>query len=815
MANMLHPFDPSVNKPRPNADGSVSTELTRTVQIGGQWVNVPSLWWGAGSDVKDFGQMSDDQLAEFAGRYEAQTGQKFPRFPDLPTAELAAQGRSKAGGGESGGITSQPISPRRVFTIQSPDGRKIKIEAADQDTALRGAQEWAAANPGSQAPSGPAAEPPAGAKPGSKAYADWAMSRVKAGLPIPKVTDRPLDFGADTSIVGDINAGYTAALDAVPILGPKLKEGVMAAKGALYGVSPDQIAAEAAANERANPEAAMVGSVAGTVVPLLAAGGTTLGGRLLGNVGTFGQRLGMSAASGGVISAADTAARGGDAGETVRSLMAGGALGGLVPVLGAGIKAGTKAAAPLIDTFTNPVKEAGRRVASAFNRDVAGNPASVMNAADEAVAAANNIPLANVDRGGETVRALARSVANQSPESRAMLDKLASDRFSGQAGRAANFVKRIAGGNVDDLAYQQGLQDAARLSNAPRYRAAFDAPQAKAVWTQDLQELMQSVDFMKAVRGAEKRGTNRAAIAGFRAVKNPFTFTAGGKATFRVMPDGSRALPSLEFWNQVKINLDDMIGAAQRKGENALASELVQMKQKLVGSLDAAVPQYKAARAGAAAFFGAEDALDAGKMFANATRQLPEAKQAFAALNAAEQKAFRVGYASELVDKIKDARFRANVIDQAFGSPAKREMFETVFGKVDADKLEAYVRAEDLADKLRGALGNSTTARQLAEMGLGGIAGYGFSGGDLKAAFTGAVAAPAARYMAKRADAKVMEEIAKLLTSGDPAAIQKVIANASLSPKWLDSLRALERVAPNAAVPLAATREQPALAMAR
>jgi hypothetical protein len=34
-----------------------------------------------------------------------------------------------------------------VFTIQAPDGRKIKIEAADQATALRGAQEWARANP--------------------------------------------------------------------------------------------------------------------------------------------------------------------------------------------------------------------------------------------------------------------------------------------------------------------------------------------------------------------------------------------------------------------------------------------------------------------------------------------------------------------------------------------------------------------------------------------------------------------------------------------------------------------------------------------
>ncbi len=34
-----------------------------------------------------------------------------------------------------------------VFTIQAPDGRKIKIEAADEATAMRGAQEWSKANP--------------------------------------------------------------------------------------------------------------------------------------------------------------------------------------------------------------------------------------------------------------------------------------------------------------------------------------------------------------------------------------------------------------------------------------------------------------------------------------------------------------------------------------------------------------------------------------------------------------------------------------------------------------------------------------------
>lgn len=50
----LHPFDPAINKPRQNPDGTVSTEVTRTVQIGGQWTNVPSIWWSDDNNPRDF-----------------------------------------------------------------------------------------------------------------------------------------------------------------------------------------------------------------------------------------------------------------------------------------------------------------------------------------------------------------------------------------------------------------------------------------------------------------------------------------------------------------------------------------------------------------------------------------------------------------------------------------------------------------------------------------------------------------------------------------------------------------------------------------
>lgn len=111
-SDALAPFKPGWNTPRQNADGSISTEVTRTVQLpDGSWSNVPSLWWGRGSDVKDFGSMGDDQLGSFAQRYEQRSGQQFPRYSSIPQAEAAAVSRSNNGGGTADPFSGDPLTP--------------------------------------------------------------------------------------------------------------------------------------------------------------------------------------------------------------------------------------------------------------------------------------------------------------------------------------------------------------------------------------------------------------------------------------------------------------------------------------------------------------------------------------------------------------------------------------------------------------------------------------------------------------------------------------------------------------------------------
>jgi hypothetical protein len=685
-----------------------------------------------------------------------------------------------------------------VYTIGLPDGRKLKIEAGDEATAIRGAEEWFAGQ-------GQSSEYEQALASASQ-MSQFAPGQDTAAPPLP--SQQP----ARPDLMGSTAATLGGMVNAIPVIGP-MAQGIsdnLVGLGAQLTGGDYNEAREAAIARReglaaANPVANVAGNLAGGIGSFGALGATQQGAQAIGMTGPLAQRMVNSGLSTTGLLTTDNMVRGMKPTDALAEAVMPGSISAVIPGLGAVVRGGAQAVGervgPMLNSIRNPSEEAARRVGVAVNRDIAANPQSMMNAADEAVARQTGMPLINVDRGGETTRALARSVANQSPEARAIIDRTVEDRFSAQAPRAVTFIQRLVGGNADDLALQARMKTAARAANDPAYKAAYNAPQARAIWTPEIRNLMQAQPFRTAIQQAESTARNSAAVTGGKAVVNPFVFAADGSVTLRTMPDGSRALPNLEFWDIVQRNLRNQADVASRKGDNLLASQIGDMRRQLNTVLDTAVPQFGAARAGAAAFFGADDALEAGKMFAKQPRQVPEARQAFNALNDAEKKAFGVGYASELIDKITAARDRQNIIQQMFGSPAAREMNALVFGPAKANQLEAFVRVEDLADQLRGAMGNSTTARQLMELGIGagvgGMGGLGLSGGDWQTAFQGAAlgtAGAGARIIGQRVDAKVMEEVARLLTSDSPQALQKAVYNAAMSPKWMLALEQMSEI---------------------
>ncbi|TPN58633.1 hypothetical protein FJ976_01615 [Mesorhizobium sp. B1-1-9] len=713
---------------------------------------------------------------------------KYPKSPDLAriksnVAKMASQNAPVEdidGYIASEGVTVDDVRNFKAtsrFQFDTPQG-KFEVEAPDQESAIGALKGMQAPQPDKapiQSPPGPEAQQP------QQTYG------------------------------GALNTWLDNAISGIPIVGPAIKKGSdylgTEAIGAVTGQDPAQMRADIEQRreqrDQTYPASSFSGKLGGSVAATGALGATVGGAQALGVTGeSILGRILASGASNAAISGADTSARGGSPSEILGSMETGAGIGGAIPIVGAGLNAGLSAisdrVAPFVGSLISPAKEAERRVGSAIARDQAANPRNLVGPGDEAMAQQAGVPLLNADRGGETTRALARSVGNQSPEARATIENAANDRFGGQGSRAASFIRQLSGGSADDLAYQQAIRDSARAANKPAYNRAYAAPAAQNMWNSDFEQLMQAPAMQQAATGATTRGANRAAVEGFQPVRNPFQTTPDGKLTLRTNPDGSTALPTLQFWDQTKRNLDSMVGKAERSGDNTYAGDLKSLRGALVKMTDAAVPEYKTARQGAAAYFGAEDALDAGRKFVNSQRSIPEAQAAFAKFSPAEKQAFQTGFASELIDKINSVGDRSNVITQVFKSPAARSQIDLVFGPQKAKQIEAYIRVEDLADKLRGAMGNSTTARQLVEMGIGAGAGYTFGGQDWKGATGGALLAAGARYGSKQIDQRVMQQVAKMLVSDNPKVIEAAVKQATASPTFM---RALENLSDVLAVP--------------
>lgn len=611
------------------------------------------------------------------------------------------------------------------------------------------------------------------------------------------------------SASGKAGAFGTGYIGDIPIVGPALMGGVKRAAAGLsslidgedYATNLEQGQRIVQAAQEENPISRTAGTVAGNLATFAAGGSTALGARALGITGrNLGTRAVASGLSNAAISASDTAVRGGEAADVINSGLIGGGVGAGIPIVGAGIRAGLTAAgnaiAPTVNAALRPVEEAARRVGVAVGRDrAAGN---ILTQTDEAVARSTGVPLLNVDRGGETTRALARSVSNQAPEARQAIIKAADDRFANQGQRAVDVIRRVAGGSADDIAYQDAIRASARRANKPAYDAAYKSPQAQQMFSPRIQQLMQSPSFRSAIDEVPRRSADRGAVEGFKEIASPFVKNSQGAYVLKRTADGKLVSPNLEFWDHVQRNLRRDMDKAFAAGDRTTGSELKALREALVTELDTAVPAFQSARQGAAAFFGADDAVEAGKKFAGTPRMIPEAQKAYAKFTPAEKSAFQTGYASELIDRVKAAGDRTNVINSVFKSQASRESLELVFGPQRAKALEAYVRVEDIADRLRGAMGNSTTARQLVELGLGAGGGFALSGGDWKGAIAGAVLTKGGRALQGKAENQVMQAVAKMLTSSDPRVIANAVTQAEKSPAFM---KALERISDVLAIP--------------
>lgn len=418
----------------------------------------------------------------------------------------------------------------------------------------------------------------------------------------------------------------------------------------------------------------------------------------------------------------------------------------------------------------NPGAVASGRIGAALTKDAGAG----LSAPEFAAAKRAGLPVTTLERGGEATRALMRSAANTSATARQTIEDVIQPRFEEQGDRIREYLSNIAN-RQDASTARAALEAQAVPFNARAYAAAYSDPQAASVWGPELQQLTVSPAMKSAIRRATATGANKAAAQGVRPPVNPFVFEKDGSLSLK-----QGVTPNLQFWDYVKRNLDDQINVLQRAGKKSAASDTVRLKNTLVGLLDRQVPSYQSARAGASAFFGAQDAISAGENFVGMKGNIIDAEAAWNKLSPQEQELFKVGFVSKLRDSISKVSDRADVVRRIFGSNDARERINLALGARGANQLDALLSVESLMDQSRKALGNSTTARQLTELGAaGGVGGIGFGllTGDWSPRDLGiaAILGATSRRMGMKIDNRIVESVAKQLTSSDPRVYQNAI----------------------------------------
>lgn len=682
---MLHPFDPKVNTPRPNADGTVSTELTRTVQFpDGSWGNVPSLWWGDGSNYKDFGPMTDDQIAEFASRYEQQAGAKFPRFADLTQAETAAKTRSAAGGGENGAITASPAAASGGIKISDIRAKYPQYQdLSDQQLADALHAKFYSDMPRAEfdskiglAPASPDM-PPAGAKPGSKEYADWAMLQARAGKELPQVT-KDLGFQNPYSdLGGKFVAGYTSAVDAVPFVGPTLLDWAQKGKAAVQGVPLEDVQRDTRLSREANPITSGAGTVAGAVLPFIAAGGIPGVGRVLGMAGSLPSRIGFGSVSSGLITAGDTLARGGSIEDATKNGAVGFGIGAAAPLVFAG---GGK----LVNALTG---KSAPKSAVNVGKALAEDGIDAASVPGKLAALGPDAMLMDLGPNLQT-RAGALAAVPGAAQKTIREAVTARSAPAAKAGRVAADVNATIGQGPDIDLLKNQIVTAQKAAADPLYTAVRDVPVPVAG---NVKFVLQTPMGQQAFREAGKMAAN----------------------------DGIKVNGlTIGIVDYAKQALDDIVTAAIREGKNNVARQADQLRNLLKAEADKIAPDYKAAREAYAGPAAVMEAVDNGAAVFSKDVTPAQLARNLSNMTAGEKDAFLQGARSWVESQLGNAVNDVASLRNMFRKGWNEAKLRIILGDDVADDLLKRIDRESVYGKTSNVVeGNSETARRMAAMG--------------------------------------------------------------------------------------------------
>lgn len=352
-----------------------------------------------------------------------------------------------------------------------------------------------------------------------------------------------------------------------------------------------------------------------------------------------------------------------------------------------------------------------------------------------------------IDTLGQPGYALARSASNTSPAARETLEGMSDTRMAGQPDRLNTALGNAANLNqpYSSSELRQFVRDAAKPEIDQAYNAARQAGYDLDMTQFD--DIFQSQMAQNALSEGKRLARER-------------LIAEGGSVD--TMPS------TLAILDETKKSLDAM---AQPKlghpptNQQAIAARLA---ETLRTRIDDTLPEYANARGLAKRLYQQERAVDLGEQLVKS--HTGDVVRRIESLSPNDRPFVGQGFAAKKMAQVNNRRTTPGAVDSLFGSKNQQEAIKTALGD-GAQTVQKQLAAERLFAKTQRALtGNSTTARQLAEMGVTGGAGAGLGfmvGEDAQSASMGALATLLARKgggSAVRAlTAKKEAQIAKLL----------------------------------------------------
>lgn len=444
---------------------------------------------------------------------------------------------------------------------------------------------------------------------------------------------------------------------------------------------------------------------------------------------------------------------------------AGGAASGLVigagvPVVAETVKAVARPVVDAVGARVNPGRYASRKIAERLDN----SNMTVEQAAQRA--AADGLSLADV--GGQSTRDLLRTTTNIPGKAR---DRVASQltlRQMGQGDRLRNAVSQTLADPDGYLAAKDDIAETAKRVAGPLFRQAEQNP---IHFSEELESILNTPAGRRALANASELAANE---------QVPFK-----QLFFNIADDGAvtvKRVPDMRAWQYIKQAMDDMVDAETDSITKKVSNPgriINNLKNRMLSELDAQNPVYAQARKA----WGGQQSLDKALEFGrNAMSQSPESvRRGIAAMGPAEKEAARAGAAEWIRNAIDKAGFTHNAILRFFSNRHQVANLRALF---DNPEQFATFRKAVFAEARRRSTyeavkGNSTTARQLADMFETGGTQEGF-GNAAKTAATQGIVPATLQWVGSRLrmlgglTPQVADQIAQRLMSANPQNVQRI-----------------------------------------